>query len=238
MVRRLEQPQVGRAPRLQELHDPAVVHVGRGHVGVAPPRVVAVDRQRELLAVERHAEQLGVLHRRVDVVEVHRLQLRRELRRPRRRLQAARDRSLRSPGVGGGHGSACSHPRSAPELRVQRQHVGERRRAGARQAVDVDRARAPASVLDLGMVAVPGLDLEPVDEAPAAGRRVTRGVAVGAEVGVALEAVEQHVEALAEVAGPEVVEPGRRAARRRAAPRGVGERRRTARHRAAPTRSG
>ncbi len=43
--------------------------------------------------------------------------------------------------------------------------------------------------------------------------------AAGAQVGVALEAVEQHPEALAEVTRPEVVEPGRRRALRRATSR-------------------
>ena len=58
------------------------------------------------------------------------------------------------------------------------------------------------------MVAVPRLDLEAVDEALP---EDTDHIAVGrrAQVGVALEALEQHVEALAEVAGSEVVEARR-----------------------------
>ena len=79
VVRRLEQPEVRRASRLQQLDHPSVVRVGRGRVGRAPPLVVPVHRHRVLLSVHRHAEQPGVLHRRVGVVEVHRLELRRQL---------------------------------------------------------------------------------------------------------------------------------------------------------------
>ena len=86
------------------------------------------------------------------------------------------------------------------------------------QPVDVDRA-PHREVLDLRVVAVPRLDLEPVDQAPP---EVADHAGVGrrAQVGVALEALEQHVEALAEVARTEVVEPGRlhRLPRRRSAP--------------------
>ena len=80
---------------------------------------------------------------------------------------------------------------------------------------------ADRELLDLGMVAVPRLDLESVHQAPT---EVVehRGVAGLAELGVALEALEQHVEAVAEVAGPEVVEAGRSPSRRRAAPRAPG----------------
>src|SRR5262249_33459255 len=81
-----------------------------------------------------------------------------------------------------------------------------RGRPGTGQPVDVDRT-AHAEVLDLGMVRVPRLDLEPVDE-PAPESTDDRGVGRRAQVTVVLEAVEQHVEALAEVTGPEVGEPG------------------------------
>ena len=64
------------------------------------------------------------------------------------------------------------------------------------------------SSVDLGMVAVPRLDLESVDE-PLPEEPDHGGVGRRAQIGVALEALEQHVEALAEVAGTEVVEARR-----------------------------
>jgi hypothetical protein len=89
-----------------------------------------------------------------------------------------------------------------PELRVERQHVGERRGARAGQAVDVDRP-AHGDAVDLGMLGVPRLDLEAVDEPPAEVADHGR-VGVGTQVAVALEAVEQHHEPVPEVAGTEV----------------------------------
>ena len=111
VVRRLEQPQVRRASRLQELDDAPVVVVRRRQVGSAPPGVVAVDRKRVLLPVERHAEQLGVLHRRVDVVEVHRLAARARAARSPRASCSRRGSVASLSSVGGGHGCDCSHPR-------------------------------------------------------------------------------------------------------------------------------
>ena len=62
------------------------------------------------------------------------------------------------------HRLALLPPAQAAELRIERQHVRQRRRAGAGQADDVDRA-ADRDVVDLGVLGVPRLDLEPVDEA-------------------------------------------------------------------------
>ena len=91
----------------------------------------------------------------------------------------------------------------APELRIERQHVGERGGSGAGQSVDVDRT-ADGDILDVGVVRVPRLDLEAVDE-PAAQVVYHRRVGVAIQVTVALEAVEKYLQALAEVAGPEVL---------------------------------
>ena len=55
---------------------------------------------------------------------------------------------------------------------------------------------------------VPGLDLEPVDEsAPEVADH--RGIGRRAQIGIAFEALEQHVEAVAEIAGAEIGEAGR-----------------------------
>src|SRR5262249_26785181 len=92
---------------------------------------------------------------------------------------------------------------------------GERRGAGARQSIDVD-GSAHRELRNLGMYAVPGLELEPVDEPPPEGAD-HRVVARVAQVGVALDAVEQHGEPLTEIAGAEVgasPAPRPRAARR------------------------
>jgi hypothetical protein len=206
VVRRLEQPQIRRAPRLQELHDPPVVVVGRRQVGGAPPGVVPVYRERELLPVERHPEHLGVLHRRIEVVEVHRLELGRDLLVLLRRLQPSRIGGLALQGRRRA-GLGLLPPTQTAELRIERHHVGQGRGAGARQTIDVDRP-LQRQLRDLGMLAIPRLDLEAVDEAPP---EVADDVGVGrrAQIGVAREALEQHVETLAEVSRTEIRETGR-----------------------------
>ena len=83
---------------------------------------------------------------------------------------------------------------------------GQCRGAGAGQAVDVDRP-AHRELVDLGMFHVPRLDLEAVHE-PAAEVADDRGVGRRAQVAVVLQAVEQHVEAVAEVARAEVARAG------------------------------
>ena len=138
VVGRLEQPQIRRPPRVQELDDAPVVVVRRRHVRGAPPGVIAVDGKRVLLAVERHAEQLGVLHRRVDVVEVHRVQLGRQLLVLLRELQPSRIRGLALDRRRRAR-LRLLPPAQAAELRIERHHVGEGRGAGPRQSVDVDR---------------------------------------------------------------------------------------------------
>ncbi len=205
VVRGLEQPPVRGASRLEQLHDPPVVVVGRRHLGGAPPRVVAVHGQRVLLAVERHPEHFAVLDRRVDLVEVHRLELGRHL--------LVLPRELQPPRIGGltvGR-RRRDRPRllplaEAPELRIQRHHVGESGGTGARQSVDVDRS-LHRQLRDLRMFAVPRLDLEAVDETPPEVADHADG-GLRAEIGIPRDAVEQHVESLPEVARAELVEPG------------------------------
>ena len=202
VVGRLEQPQVGRASRVQELDDAPVVVVRRRHVGGAPPGVVAVHRKRVLLPVERHAEQLGVLHRRVDVVEVHRVQLGVSSCSFSCASCSRRGSVASLSIVGGGHGCDCSHPRrprncGSSDIMLASAVVP------VRGSPLMSTGPRTGELRDLGMVAVPRLDLEAVDQAsPEVADHV--GVGRGAEVGVALEALEQHVEALAEVARPEV----------------------------------
>ena len=58
-------------------------------------------------------------------------------------------------------------------------------------------------VLDLGVLGVPRLDLQPVDE-PAPQVADHGDVGVRVQVAVAFEALEQHLQALAEIAGTEV----------------------------------
>ena len=66
---------------------------------------------RVLLPVHRHAEQPGVLHRRVDLVEVHRLQLGAAARRSHARVAAGAG-SVASP-AGVGAGTAAPAPTGA-----------------------------------------------------------------------------------------------------------------------------
>ena len=203
----LEEPQIRWASRAEQLHDATVVFVGVGEVGFPPPVAIARNREHHLLTVERHPEGLGVLHRGVDLEDVHRavlggatLQHGDELQPPRvgrflvRLRRRARARLLPTA--------------KTSELRVERQHVGERGGARARQAVDVNRA-AHRHLADLRMVGVPRLDFETVDEPPT---EVTdhRAVGIGMQVTVALEAVEQHPEPFAKVARTEVGSAGLR----------------------------
>ena len=102
-------------------------------------------------------------------------------------------------------GLALFPPTQTTELRIQRHHVGQGGGARARQPVDVDRTQH-RNLLDLGILAVPRLDLETVDQpSPKVGDHA--GVRRGTQVAVAFQAVEKHVEAVAEVAGAEIREP-------------------------------
>jgi hypothetical protein len=168
--------------------------------------LVPVHRQDRLLTVERHAEHLGVLRRGVDVEDVHRLQ--------RCRVGLDLPLVLDASRIGvllGRDGRRDGRPllplAKAAELRIEREHVGERRRARAGQAVDVDRS-AHGEVVDLGVLGVPRLDLEAVDEpAEEVGDRGLGSLL--AQVTVLGEAGELALETVAEVAGPEVGETGR-----------------------------
>ena len=106
---------------------------------------------------------------------------------------------------GGRARPALFPPAQATELRVQRDHVGQRGRAGAGQPVDVYRTQH-RTLLDLRMLAVPRLDLEPVGQPPPEVGD-DAGVRRRAQVTVPFQAAQQHVEAVAEVAGAKSERP-------------------------------
>ena len=203
---RLEEPAVRGATRLQQASDPRVIGEGLAHVAAAPPGVIAPDRHRHLLGPELEAEDLGVLHRGVDLPVVHRRLLRllaqhrldpvaigdaprvgRFVLDPRRRAGI-----LLLPG-----------PQRA-KLRIERHHVAERGRAGPRQSDDRD-GTIDRGALRLGMELEPGLDLEPVDQPPR--DEVDRALSVLGPVGhVGRQALEQDLEPLEKAGRPEVLE--------------------------------
>ncbi len=111
MVRGLEEPQLGWPFRPEQLHHPPMVLVCVGQIRTAPPLSVAGHRQRHLLAVEGHPEDLGVLHRGVDFEDMHRRHPRRSAPRACEQTPARRGSSASSCDDGGGTGLVCSQPR-------------------------------------------------------------------------------------------------------------------------------
>ena len=205
VVWRLEQPQVGRLAIAEQLHHPTVVLVGLGQVGSTPPSPIAGHRQGHLLAVERHSQDFGVLHGGVDLDDVHGLLLGgSSLVHENERLPAGVIHLL--PGNGRRYRPGLLPASEAAEPGVEREHVGQRRRSGAREAVDVDRT-ADDDVVVLSVLRVPTLDLEAVDQS--APQVTDHGdVRRRGEVAIAFEAVKQHGESFAKVAGAEVAESG------------------------------
>ena len=135
-------------------------------------------------------------------------------------LQATRIGRPRPSVVGGGHGCACSHRR---RLR----NCGSSDSMLASAVVPVRGRPLMSTGPRTGSSSISGC----VAYQASTSRRFTRRrrrssttpASVGrAQVGVAFEALEQHVEPVAEVAGAEVVETGRLARRRPAASSAIG----------------
>src|SRR5262249_44727445 len=117
----------------------AVVLIGRHEVGAAPPTVIAVNGQRVALAVESHPEQLRVLHGCVEVVQVQGLDFGGQLLVELRGRNPARIIGF-ALNSGWWTRTGLFPSTQTTELRIKRHHVGQRRGAGAGQAVDVYRS--------------------------------------------------------------------------------------------------
>ena len=168
MRRALQPPRrrVGLAP-LQQLEHAALVPVGRGEVGVEQPvgvrRHLGEGREVVGLEVERH-----------EVLALHRPRRRRPARaRPARvrsppatatRLARRSGDRRRSTVDGGGHGWFDSQQ---PQRRASGpRRAGTRARSSPCAATQPDQRRVDRLVVDLGMPAVPVLDLQPRGEQP------------------------------------------------------------------------
>ena len=212
MLRRLEHPAIAAALPLEHLQELAEVPVRRCLI---VRLVVVTPRRHRRDGVEQHRrevdrEQLDLF---VDVPcrhLVHPLEVRqRVVEEPergvgtddarigctRRRLLGRREHRLEALPVG-----------ERPQAGVGGHQVVEVRGPGAREPADDDRP-GDLDVEDLGMARHEVLDAQPVLQ-----QREQEPVRVHAaervEAGFGIEAVDEDVEAFAEVAGTEVVEPG------------------------------
>ena len=99
-----------------------------------------------------------------------------------------------------------------PELRVGGHQLAQRGGAGARQADDEDRA-LDHLVVDLGVLLVGVLDLQPLDQGVADGR-VLHHLAHLVEIGLGVQRLDGALQAFAVVGRAEVVRARSRRARR------------------------
>ena len=170
-----------------------------------PPLVIAVDRQRVLLAMKGHSQNFGIFRRGIEVIQMHRQQLWRQILIRVGRSQTTpigrfgrRSRRWNRFGL-------FPAPQT-PELLIERHHVGQRGGTRARKTDDVNGPKHRC-VERFRMGRQPGFKMQPVLETPAK-RRHHRVINRRIKLCIVLDAHQQLLETLDEVARSKIVEVG------------------------------
>jgi hypothetical protein len=197
--RRLQQPQVGRPPRVQHSQHALVVGERARQIGGPPPAGVGRQRKALLLVVEVQAVDEHVLDRAVDGRDVADVALAHGHRETPRVLELAR-------GIGRRHGIAHLPGSLVAEPGIDAQQVLECGRCGAWQAQDHDRSLDRMRRLG-AVLGVPLLDAQPVHQPPDEDL-LERGQRVGIPAEIDRRGGQQLVEPVLPAVGAEIRQTG------------------------------